>query len=389
MKIALVILHADPRLGGAEVYTSNLAQSLVERGHAVSILAASFASDLPAVRRVPMPYKGWTRTGQYGSFIDGVEKFLADEPHDIVHAMLPIRQCDCYHPHAGMAFEGLERGYLRHGDRLRRTLSRWGSRLDARRRRFAREERRLLSGPRQPIVLCLAEAMRLTAASRFPEANLVRLLYGIRLDRFNPAIQTKSRRAVRESLGITEGECVALMVAHDFTRKGVPEALRAVARISPQRLTLLVVGRDDVGPQLRLARRLGIAGRVHFVGATADVCPLYSAADVLLLLSRVEPCGLVVLEAAAMGLPVVVTRQAGAHEIITPGREGFVIAEPTDITGLADALSQLLDPGLRRRMSAAALQLRPVLSQDRHLEELLRVYETVIRSRQSGHKPES
>src|SRR5688572_20305902 len=105
MRIALVILHADPARGGAERYTADIAAALVQRGHAVSVLASDFPEEYIAAERVVLKSGGMTRTGQYQRFLDSLDGHLGSHSYDIVHAMLPVRKCDLYHPHAGIAVE--------------------------------------------------------------------------------------------------------------------------------------------------------------------------------------------------------------------------------------------------------------------------------------------
>src|SRR4051794_9036469 len=104
MKIALVILHADAARGGAERYTIDLAAALGNEGHDVSLLANTFAPQVEqrvSVERLAA--RGFTRTGRYRRFLDSLDAHLRQTPYDIVHTMLPVRRCDVYHPHAGLA----------------------------------------------------------------------------------------------------------------------------------------------------------------------------------------------------------------------------------------------------------------------------------------------
>jgi UDP-glucose:(heptosyl)LPS alpha-1,3-glucosyltransferase len=110
VKIALVILHADTARGGAERYTLDLAKALVKRGHDVSILASSFQSEPLAGKQVLIAARANTRTGRYEKFLLNLDSELTlariqGKPFDVVHAMLPVRNCDIYHPHAGIAKE--------------------------------------------------------------------------------------------------------------------------------------------------------------------------------------------------------------------------------------------------------------------------------------------
>src|SRR5687768_382449 len=114
MKIALVILHADPARGGAERYTIDLAAALARRGHAVSLLATTFATPPNGAVTVNLDAGGVTRLGKYRRFLAALDEHLAQSAYDVVHAMLPVRRCDVYHPHAGVAAEAIETGHLKH-----------------------------------------------------------------------------------------------------------------------------------------------------------------------------------------------------------------------------------------------------------------------------------
>ena len=103
MKVALVILHADPRKGGAEGYTVNLAHALVRRGHDVTLVATSFGPQCEGIRQAPLDGRGLTRLAQYRSFLDSLDRHLDSTPYDVVHAIAPVRRCDFYHPQAGLA----------------------------------------------------------------------------------------------------------------------------------------------------------------------------------------------------------------------------------------------------------------------------------------------
>ncbi len=101
------------------------------------------------------------------------------------------------------------------------------------------------------------------------------------------------------------------MLAQDFRRKGLRGGDRALAAVPGW--TLLVGGRDDPG-RSAAGRRPGVADRIAFAGPVADPAAFYRAADFFVLPTRHDPCSLVVLEALAMGVPVISTRQNGACE---------------------------------------------------------------------------
>ncbi|MCL4308168.1 MAG: glycosyltransferase family 4 protein [Candidatus Thermoplasmatota archaeon] len=138
-------------------------------------------------------------------------------------------------------------------------------------------------------------------------------------------------------------------------QKGLEDLLRAMALISsPDTLSLRVAGEDWGGEsRLRdLARDLGIARRITWIGTVSEEAKRaeYAEADLLVLPSRFEPFGIVLLEAMAAGLPTVATRVGGIPEVVADGVTGRLVP-PRDPTALAEALQALAsDPSLRWRL---------------------------------------
>lgn len=354
MKVALVILHADPARGGAERYTVDLASALATRGIDVSLLATSFGSIPDGAKKVEISGRAFTRWGQYRAMLDSLEAHLDRNRYDIVHAMLPVRHCDLYHPHSGLAKVAVAE------DRLSAFFT-------PRRPAMAAVEDRLLFAPHPPRVLCLSQYVKQSVRRHYPlgDAHLPVLFNAVDTHRFSPGTKTASR-----------GEkIVALMIAQDFLRKGLREAILALAEVKDPRLTLRVVGKQSPGAYQRLAARAGVADRVDFAGPTNDPVSEYRNADFFVLPTRHDPCSLVVLESLACGLPVISTRFNGACEVMTDGIHGRVLPDPNDIPALAGAMKQLLDSTAREQMSAACSELRPVLSYEHHLNRLVQIYE--------------
>jgi UDP-glucose:(heptosyl)LPS alpha-1,3-glucosyltransferase len=170
------------------------------------------------------------------------------------------------------------------------------------------------------------------------------------------------------------------MIAQDFARKGLREAIAALAAATDPRLVLLVVGKQDPSAYRKLAVEHAVSDRVIFAGSTTDPYAFYRAADFFVLPTRHDPCSLVVLEALAMGVPVISTIFNGACEIMTDGNHGFVLRDPANIPTLSRSMSEMTHADRRRTMSEACLGLRPALSFDQHLDRLLAIYRGIKRN---------
>ena len=382
LKIALVIQNAEPQRGGAERYTLNLAADLVGRGHQVYLLAQRFARNVEPAIQVRLDGAAGTRFRRYEVLQHSLAHHLTLANYDVVHAMLPVWRCDIYQPHAGIEAENFVTAHLKHPSGVGRLLARMGNQLNPKRRLFAQVEREMIMGRHPPLILCLSDYVRQSAMRHYPtRANRMSILHnGVDLARFDPAARPDAGVQLRQKLRIPPTAIMALMIAQDFRRKGLRTALHALASLSPaqqSRTVLVIVGREKPDPYQRLAARLGLADRTLFAGSTDDPYAFYRAADLFILPTSHDPCSLVVLESLAMGVPVLTTKMNGAGELIVPGQQGQVIANPADAPAFAAAWKNLLDPTTLRLSRQACLDLRPRIAQAQHVTQILRLYETV------------
>ena len=151
------------------------------------------------------------------------------------------------------------------------------------------------------------------------------------------------RDAVRHDLGIGPGDvALVFMALGHFERKGLPTLLDALTRVEASGAKLIVVGgTDDLNRQYRTrVRQLGLEDRVRLIGMCADVRPYLWAADGFVLPSAYETFSLAAFEAAAAGLPIVVTPLNGVEELLRDGENGILIER--SVRGVANGLSRIL-----------------------------------------------
>jgi glycosyltransferase involved in cell wall biosynthesis len=126
---------------------------------------------------------------------------------------------------------------------------------------------------------------------------------------------------------------------------------------------------------VKIAKDLGLEERVRFLGIRQDIPSILRAAKVFVLTSRSEGAPLTLLEAMAVGLPVVVTAVGGMPEIVRDGVDG-ILAQRGDANAIASALIRLLEnPAAASAMGAAAAQrIREHYTIDRAVERYYRLY---------------
>jgi glycosyltransferase involved in cell wall biosynthesis len=183
----------------------------------------------------------------------------------------------------------------------------------------------------------------------------------IDVDEFGKRVDSlESRRAaLRESVGAGPDDVVVLSVARLAPEKGLDVLVHAAAEAHDERVLLVVAGEGAERERLEdLAAVRGV--RLELTGDLEwdRIAEAYAAADVFALLSQREPWAVVVNEAAACGLPLVLSDRVGAaHDLLRDGHNGFLVPAG-DVDAASDALRRLAaDPGLRAAQGARSREL--------------------------------
>ena len=381
MKIGLVIEHLDPRRGGAEQWTCEHAEQLLSRGYEVHIVTQSISA--AAARLNIVPHVLGPSRSVLGR-AEAAERKLRGLGLDVIHDFGMGWYNHIFQSPDGSRIAQWEQKLHRLPEWVRpwkramiRTLPRY------------RDFRRLMDrqfGEPGRIVLAISQmcAQDYQQYHNVPPERIRLVYHGIDTQRFSPAHRPQWRDVTRRQLGIRDDEVVFLFVGHDYARKGLATAVRAIERLAAENLPvrLLVVGgkRHDRFPHLHRTLRHAVLR----VGAADDPVPQYAAADAVVLPTFYDPFGLVILEAAASSLPVVTTRMAGASELLDDGVNGCVIDDPADDRELADRMRPLLDAGCRARMGEAARKLALRHTVQRSCEEIIALYQEIAGRRRAA-----
>ena len=380
MRIGLVLEQFDPARGGREQWTWAFTQRLLELGHEVHVVARSCSAK---ARQLPIAYHPVQCDPSPVVFAGAVRSVLEPLALDIVHDMGMGWYCDVFHPHGGSMAASAERKLL-FLPRWQRALKRMANRMLPRHRTF-RDLMANQYADHGQIVLALSRA---SAADfqRFHNVDprRIRIVYnGVDGRRFSPEACAPHRAAARRQLGLRQDTVVALIVAHNFRLKGVATLLNAMRRLgsASSNLRLVIVGGKHIDSWQRHVARIGLSEQVHFAGRVDDPLPYYAAADFYVHPTYYDPCSLVVLEAAACGLPLITSRYNGASEMFTADKDLLLIDDPADDTQLAAAMQVLLDDGARQRLGTAARRTVLQHSFHRNVDQILEIYREILARR--------
>jgi UDP-glucose:(heptosyl)LPS alpha-1,3-glucosyltransferase len=162
----------------------------------------------------------------------------------------------------------------------------------------------------------------------------------------------------RRLLGLPESGFCILFVGNDYRKKGLQTLIEALQQL-PADCCVAVVGNPAQMPQFKSqAAGLGLANRVHFLGSLKNVDQAYQAADCLAHPTHEDTFAMVVLEAMAHGLPVVVSaeRYCGIAGLLTHEVNALVLNDPLDAKALAATLGRVTkDAALTNQLGQAAL----------------------------------
>jgi UDP-glucose:(heptosyl)LPS alpha-1,3-glucosyltransferase len=327
--------------GGIETSTSGLIEELSRRGHAIDFLTSGAQPELSGARvrrlaTIPQP-----SVLRILSFALAAARAVAHAGYDLVQSHERTLRQDVYR-----AGEGTHRGYLAAMGRAA------GSRLQD--RLLCALEARIfgLRSARHIVAIARAGKAEIERLFATPAERVTVVYNGVDLARFHPDNRERLGPAARQALGVDRGEWVILFVGSGFERKGLGPLIDALSRFGDRWWRLVVAGKGDARPYREQVERLGLGDRVTWLDPERQVERLYAAADVVALPARYEPFGNVHLEALATGVPVLTSRAAGGAELISQGRNGWVVPAPAP-PDIALGLRALRD-GDRAKLAGAS-----------------------------------
>ena len=199
-------------------------------------------------------------------------------------------------------------------------------------------------------------ARELRAEYPFTDSKIRLLANPVEIDRMQKSAGFECS-AFRRDHGLAPDDIVLVFSAlGHFERKGLPLLLEAL-RMAPQPgVKVAVVGgnSDLIDVYRARARKLGLGNRVLFTGMQRDVRPWLWTSDALIFPTEYEVFSLALLEAAAAGLPLIVTAVNGAEEFVVDGENGILIERTP--RGIADGITRFLrlSPEARKNMGECA-----------------------------------
>ncbi len=246
----------------------------------------------------------------------------------------------------------------------------------------------MIARPALHTVICVSNGLKEHVTTHYGRSadTIVVIPNGVDTALFRPDNRALYRQEVRKSLQLSEHDIISIFAGTDWYRKGLRQCIEALPYVTNPDHKLLVLGCGDLPEYRRLAERLGVIEKVRFIGHHPhdQMNKLFAVSDIFVFPTLYEAHSLAVLEAAAGGLPIVVTRVDGTDFLSDGVSALFVERDGADV---AAKLNLLCDSaGLRDMIGAAAAKAAQSLSWDAAAAKTAEVYQQVRSKTGSGRR---
>ena len=344
MRIAFCLFKYFP-YGGIQRDLLKLGRECRARGMNVRIYTIRWLAEPPEnMELCVVPVTPLSRHGQYEQFAGRVREDLQRRPVDLVVGMNKMPGLDVYYAGDSCYREKAQT----QRSALYRLLPRYRSLVQAERAVFEPG-----SGT-QILTLSDAQAPQFQRHYDTPAERFHALPPGIERDRAAAPDRRAVRCRLRREFGLDGADLLLLFVGSGFVVKGLNRVLLGLRALPPrlrERTWLYILGEDKPGRFQRMARRLGLARRVRFLGGRSDVPDFLQAGDGLVLPALDETAGMVILEAMIAGLPALVTGNCGYASRLQEAQAGIVTPVPFRQRVFDGQLWELLTSDERERWS--------------------------------------
>lgn len=208
----------------------------------------------------------------------------------------------------------------------------------------------------------------------------VRYIPGIGVDIRRIKETAVDRAAYKKSIGIPEDCIMLLSVGEMIERKNHEVIIRALSSLQNENIYYVICGKGPLKEYLsNLAKQLGIADHVVFLGFRKDIPELCNASDISAFPSKIEGLGLAGIEAMAAGVPLISSNVHGILDYVIDGETGYA-CDPEDVDGFAKAIDKLANhPHLRLEMKEKCLKAVEPFELNNALRTMWDIYDEVLK----------
>jgi Glycosyltransferase len=205
---------------------------------------------------------------------------------------------------------------------------------------------------------------------------------GVDLNDYAQRNKDSVRNTIRRELGINIADPVILFASMNFEIKGLDDVLFSLAKLKAQnrKFKLIVAGKGNIKKYTKMAKEAQINSDIIFTGPVnkEKLIRMYLASDLYIMLSKFDTFGMVVLEAMAAGLPVIISSNVGAKDLVQEDKNGFIVSNTSDTEYIATKIALLLDENIRRPLAEAAYQTAAQNTWDAVTKKYAAIYDNLL-----------
>jgi UDP-glucose:(heptosyl)LPS alpha-1,3-glucosyltransferase len=357
MKVAILKINFNS-YGGSEKYCLLLTHYLLQKGHTPVIFSSSKVPGLDSnlIHEVPtIKFNKFLRLYSFNQYISS--HFKNNKEFDAIISM----DKTMYHTHI-RAGGGCHKAWLLRKEKLCSWWEKKSLYINPYHKLVLKLEKLGFEGPWVKEIITNSNMVKREILEHYKvdENKIVVIHNAVEWKSLEKAFWEKQNKDdLRKALKLDSDSFYFLFVGNGFERKGLKFAIESLRQF-PKDIKLIVVGYDkNINKYKKFAQSLKLSDRVLFAGYQPNVVKFYQVADAFLLPTLYDPFSNASLEALAMGLFVVTTKDNGCSEVIEDF-SGVVIEDPTEVDSLVYAMklaiSKEKDP-LKIRMSVAHLDM--------------------------------
>lgn len=354
----IVLLKSRARNhGGLEKHSARIASAFVEKGARVTILTTGTAQDslqCPPISVVPKKLFPWPASIRMEQFDRFVQNWLKSHPADLIFGM--DRNRFQTHIRAG---NGVHAAYLKSRILTEGKLKHFVCMMNPMHRKILELEKAAFENPSLQKLFTNSHLVRQQVLDHYDaDPSKIEVIHNgvewAEMEKDYSEWEMKREEGFRK-FNLDPNRFHFLFIGNGYLRKGLDRLLEGLSKLSFRDFHLSVIGKDNKMELYQAkAVQMGLKDQVRFFGQRSEIRLFYQMADVLVIPSFYDPFANVTVEALAMGLFVVSSKQNGGSEILTENN-GVVIEDLLDPDSMCKALETAIE---HKKTRASALFAR-------------------------------
>jgi UDP-glucose:(heptosyl)LPS alpha-1,3-glucosyltransferase len=397
MKVAIIFEEFELKRGGGEKSTCELARGLSKAGVDVTLVASRLdpvGLENESFDWHEVPVSGWSRFQRWLKFENAMADHISRNNYEVVHCMTPLSTADVYQPRGGSFLHNSKRRIESYNIPALRQLKRITAWANLARRARISSEKFLCRIEGGPLIASLSNyvADQFKTEYDLDDGRVHVIKNGIDTDAIKSEEAVSGGKELKEKFSGKDGEILYLFAAANLRLKGFDWLLRSAALAldmlgenSPG-FRIIVAGNVNNRSYLKILQGSSLQDRIVFTGWTDQMPSFVQMCDAVVLPTYHDACSRLVLEGLAAGKPCITTSYNGASEFLGEDRYGIVVHRCDDTDSLASALARMADREYLSQMSGRIIsdRLDEVVSIERHVGELMVLYQELLRKKQTG-----